>query len=210
MQKMNVMNIKDPAMRTFWTRQVVQVEEELRNSGVYRPKESYIRKKNGEIADFYLRLYRWFTKEASKYIVPTGDYPIWLSISDEHMLQPTDGTVILELEIPADAYLLCNYDAWGYIVNYFYVPTDEEDRRRHEADLARYGIGSDDELFLTAKGNFYPLLKREVMTSWSRVFTLPPRDLLYGLVSTAWEIRSEWVKEIRHYGDVDSSGAGGI
>ena len=193
------MGFSEPGTRIFWTRQAAAIEEELEKTGVYRAKKEYIEKKNDTISEFYLRLYRWYTKEASKYIEPAGEYPIWLSLSEDNMLQPVEGTVILEVEISADRYLLCNYDAWGYIVNYFYVPLDEADRVRHTNELRRYGIGSDDELLLTNKGNFYPLLKREVQQSWSRAFTLKPGNMEMGLVATAWEIRKEWVREIRHY-----------
>ncbi len=198
---MNQMGIREPEKRVFWTRQAVQAAEELQNNGIYRVKKEYIEKKNDTIAEFYLKLYRWYTKEATRYMDITAEYPIWLSMSEENMLQPVEGTVIFELEIPQDQYLLCNYDAWGYIVNYFYVPLDEADRIRHTGELRRYGIGSDDELLLTSKGNFYPLLKREITNSWSRAFTLPPRDPVTGLVATAWEIRKEWVREIRRFDD---------
>ncbi len=196
---MNQMNIREPEKRLFWTRQAAAVEDEIRESGCYRVKQEYIEKKNDTIAEFYLKLYRWYTREASRYTDQAEGYPIWLSLSEDNMLQPVEGTVILEVEIPSDRYMLCNYDAWGYIVNYFYVPLDEDDRNRHDRELKRYGVGSDDELFLTSRGNFYPILKSEVTKSWGRAFTLPPGNLAGGLVGTAWEIRREWVREIRRY-----------
>ena len=197
---MNKMGLFESASRVLWTRQDKAVEEELERTGIYRAKEEYIRKKNDTISDFYLRLYRWYTKEAKKYLAVDGEYPIWLSVTDEMMLQPTEGAVILEVEIPSDQYILCNYDAWGYMVNYFYVPVDDRDREQHQEKLRRYGIATDDELLLTQKGNFYPLLKKELLDSWKRVFTQAPRSTKEGVVATAWEIRREWVKEIRHFG----------
>ena len=196
---MNQMGIPEPAVRRLWSRQSAVAAAELERDGVYRPKEEYIRKKNDTISDFYLKLYRWYTAEAGKYMQTAGSYPVWMSLSEEHMLQPVEDTVIFCMEIPCSEYLLCNYDAWGYVVNYFYVPLNEEDRLRHEQELKKYGVGSDDELLLTQKGNFYPLLKRELTDSWKRVFTLPPRDEIHGAVATAWEIRKEWGKEIRRY-----------
>ena len=190
---------KDPTI--LWTRQVTEVAEELEKTGVYRVKKEYIEAKNDTIADYYLKLYRWFTREAGRYIqIPAGcEYPIWMSVDEASMLRPTEGTVTLKVEIPASEYLLCNYDAWGYCVNYWYVPLDDADKEAHEAELRRYGLSSDDQLFLTDKGNFYPLLKRKVQDSWKRVFTLPPADASAGLVATAWELRREWVKEVMPY-----------
>ena len=40
------------------------------------------------------------------------------------MLQPVEDTVIFKLEVPEEEYILCNFDAWGYVVNYWYVPAD--------------------------------------------------------------------------------------
>lgn len=185
---------------TLWTRQVPEVWQELQASGVYRVKKEYIQKKNGSIADYYLSLYRWYTYEAGKHIrIPEGlEYPIWLCGSEETMLQPIEDTVILKLEVPKEKVLLCNMDAWGYVVNYWYVPLDEEDARKHAEELARYGIREEDELISTSKGNFYPLLKQKIQNSWGRIFTMPPakeEDAVY----TIWDIRREWVKEVQNY-----------
>lgn len=186
---------------TLWTRQVPQVWEELEKTGVYRVKEEYIRKKNDTIADYYLELYRWYTKEARKHIeIPEElQYPVWLCVSEETMLQPTANTVILKIEVPKDKVMICNMEAWGYVVNYWYVPLDDKDEEEHNAELKRYGV-QEDELIRTSKGNFYPLLKKKIVDSWGRVFTMPPANN-NDAVATIWEIRREWVKEVRIYGD---------
>lgn len=46
-----------------WTRQTAEVLKELETTGEYRVKEEYIRKKNGDIAGYYLELYRWYTEK---------------------------------------------------------------------------------------------------------------------------------------------------
>ena len=68
---------------TLWTRQVTQVWQTLQEDGVYFCKEVYIRGKNDTIADYYLELYRWFTREAGKYIAaprsaPTPSGCLWM------------------------------------------------------------------------------------------------------------------------------------
>jgi len=196
---MNAMDIKEEEYLTLWTRQVSEILGEIKDYGVYKVKEEYIRKKNDTISDYYLKLYKWFTGEAKKYIDAKGDYPIWLSVVDEFRLRPVEGTVTLRLRVPSKEVLLCNYDAWGYTVNYFYVPLDEADKARHKDELTKNGLVSDDELFLTSKGNFYPLLKREVVKSWERIFTLKPTDLSACLVAVTWEIKKEWIEEVEYY-----------
>ena len=198
---MNAMGNMENRYMTLWTRQVAEIMKEIDETGVYKVKEDYIRKKNDTISDYYLKLYKWFTREAKKYIEVKAEYPVWLSVSDEVRLRPTEGTVTLKLKIPGKELLLCNYDAWGYTVNYFYGPLDEADKQRHRAELAKYGLASDDELFLTSKGNFYPLLKREVEKSWERIFTLKPDDEKACLVAATWEIKKEWVKCIVNPGE---------
>ena len=51
------------------------------------------------------------------------------------MLQPTEHAIIFEVEIPESEYLICNFDKWGYRVNYFYVPLDEADEKAHMEEL---------------------------------------------------------------------------
>ena len=196
---MNAMDIKEEEYLTLWTRQVSEMLGEIKDYGVYKVKEEYIRKKNDTISDYYLKLYKWFTDEAKKYVDVKGEYPIWLSVADEFRLRPVEDTVTLKLRVPSKEVLLCNYDAWGYTVNYFYVPLDEADKARHKEELTKNGLVSDDELFLTSKGNFYPLLKREVVKSWERIFTLKPTDLNACLVAVTWEIKKEWIEEVEYY-----------
>ena len=186
--------------RRFWTRQRPEVLQELNSSGIYRVKNEYIEEKNGSITDYYLELYRWYTRTARKYlsIPPECEYPIWLSPSEEFMLQPVEDTVILTLDIPEGSYLACNMEGWGYRVNYWYVPLDAEDDRKHREELKRYGIASEDELVTGAKGNFYPSLRRKITDSWERIFTEPARTP-EDAAATAWEIRREWLKGVRYY-----------
>ena len=186
--------------RIMWTRQVPEVWEEIKQHGRYYVKREYIEIKNGTMSDYYLKLYEWYTKEARKYIdIPENlKYPIWLSMEEENMLQPIENTVILKVEIPKENYVICNMDHWGYRVNYWYVPLDVEDEKRHREELEKYGIASDDELILTDKGNFYPMLLRKVKSSWERVLSILPTEK-QDAVATAWELRREWVKEVRSY-----------
>lgn len=184
----------------LWTRQVPEVWQEIEENGVYFVREAYVVEKNDTIADFYLSLYQWYTKAARNYISIPEEYlyPIWLSVSEEKMLQPVENTVILEVEIPDGHFVLCNFDNWGYRVNYWYIPTSAEDEKKHRAELEKFGIASENSLMLSDKGNFYPLLKRKIAQSWDRVFEiLPGSDP--EIVATAWEIRKEWVKEVRFY-----------
>ena len=79
----------------FWTRQHEAVWDELQKTGQYIVKKEYIEAKNDTISEFYLELYEWYTKAARKYIDTPENlkYPIWLSVSEDMMLQPTEHAI---------------------------------------------------------------------------------------------------------------------
>ena len=178
-----------------YTRQRAEVLMELEKNGVYQVKEAHIREKNDSISEYYLDLYRWYTREAAKRVpLPArAEFPIWLFLRKEEKLPLIPGTVVLELEIPKDKVVITEVERWGYRVNYMYIPLDAADEKNHEAELKRYGIGNETALIQTAKGNFYPLLKRKIIASWQRLFA-PPRDsALVVSQGTVWELRKEWL-----------------
>lgn len=181
---------------TGWTRQVPEVAREIEENGIYRVKEEYIRMKNDNIADYYLELYRWYTKKSRAYVaIPEeAEFPIWFSLTEEFRLQPIPRTVVLTVEIPVEEALIIDMEKWDYRGNNMYVPTDASDRKAFEEKLSRYGI-ADETSLVEEKGNFYPALRRELVASWDRLFTMPPKELAKGF-ATSWELRKEWVKEV--------------
>lgn len=185
---------------TVWTRQVPEMLDELEKTGVYRVREDYIRKKNDTIADYYLQLYRWYTTESRRYLdIPQeAEFPIWFSVSDEFMLRQCPGTVVLKMEIPREKLLIIDIKRWEYRGNGMYVPVDDADRDRFHQELERYGIHDETALAESEKGNFYPLLRREILQSWGRLFTMPPEESRTGY-ATAWELKREWIREVYRY-----------
>lgn len=193
----NLYNTNDKVK--LWTRQHNNVLNELEKYGVYRVKKEYILEKMDTISDYYLGLYEWYVKNAAK-IVPLPEgvmYPIWLSISPEMMLQPIDDTIILEIEVDRKDVIYTDVNKWGYVVNYFYLPIDPEDERRHNEELKKFGIGDETSLIMGHKGNFYPLLKNKIIKSWERLFE-PFDDKSTLSQATLWEIKKEWVVDIIH------------
>lgn len=183
----------------LWTRQHKNVLNELEEHGVYRVKKEYILEKMDTISDYYLKLYEWYGRNASKKVAkPEGAiYPIWLSTSSEMMLQPVDNTVVLEIEVDIKNVVYTDVNKWGYVVNYFYLPLNPEDEEKHNAELKKYGISDESSLIRTDKGNFYPLLKSKIIKSWDRLFE--PFDEKNTLSqATLWEIKKEWVVDIVH------------
>lgn len=195
---MNV--ISDGGKIKLWTRQHKGVLKDLEKYGVYRVKKEYIEKKLDTIAPFYLKVYRWYTEKASK-LVPKPEkvqYPIWLSTTKNLMLQPTEDTVVLELEVDKKYVVITDQEKWGYVINYWYVPLDREDERKHNAELKKYGISDESDLSMGSKGNFYPLLRDKIKKSWDRLFDDNIR-LCNLTQATLWEIKKEWIVNVIHY-----------
>ena len=182
---------------TVYTRQSKKVLEELENTGVYRVKEEYIRMKNDSISEYYLRLYRWFAERCRERIdVPQGcSFPIWLSMHDEYRLRNTEDTVCLTLRIPGEKVYVISEYAWGFRVNYMYVPFNLEDERAFNEELKRYGIENEMALVTEAFGNYYPMLKKRIIASWDRVFELEPNSPSDEL-GVCFEIQREWIQNI--------------
>lgn len=189
-------NVKNNKVK-LWTRQHKNVLKEIEEKGEYIVKKDYIKEKNDTIADYYIKLYDWYTSKADKIVSrPEGvSYPIWLSTSKELSLQPVEGTVILVLEVDIRNVVLTNFEKWGYVVNYWYVPINKEDEIKHKEELKKYNIYDESALIMSSKGNFYPLLKNKIINSWERIFEV--NDKNPGMTqATIWQIKKEWIVDI--------------
>ena len=107
------------------------------------------------------------------------------------MLSGDEG-VVFELTLDEEQITDVNIAKWGTILNYSYIPLNEEDKKRHRELLDAYRT-DDVKAFMT---QFYPQIKKEIVESWSRLFDDSVKvgnDLKYGLI---WEIRKEWVTKV--------------
>ena len=175
----------------LWTRQHKNVLKILKEKGNYRVKERYIRKKLDDCADIYLDVYRWLRSEAAKRMKIAEElrYPIWLSTEEELKLPAAEGMVFFELEIPKDQIMIFDMLKWDYIVNYLYLPKDKEDRKRFKEKLEKYSINVESDIYLQ---DFYPRLKKEMTSSWKRLFD-PEIKLSDQKLAVSWELREDWV-----------------
>lgn len=181
----------------LWTRQHKDVLKELEEKSFYYVKKEYILAKNDTISSYYFHLYDWYISHAEK-IVPRPEgvqYPIWLSTSSDTMLQPVEDTVILELEVEREHVVITDFDKWGYVVNYWYVPLDKEDEKKHNEELKKNGIRDESALYMSHKGNFYPMLKNKIIKSWERIFEISEENHVL-TQATLWEIKKEWLVKV--------------
>lgn len=184
------------AKRTVWTKQHEGVLQTLSEHGRYIALKEYILQGKESISSFYFDAYGWYTKKAAAIVPKPEDvhYPIWTSLEPNSVLGLDEGTVSLEIEIDEDLVAEMDYAKWGFVVNYYYIPKDEADNKRHNDLLERYGI-DDPTAYMSG---FYPHIKQEIVKSWDAVFD-KTRFNSIEKVGTIWEIRSEWVRNVRHY-----------
>jgi len=174
-----------------WTRQSAKALKELREEGVFRIKRSHIRKKYGDCSETFMVCYDWLSDEASKLLEkPRGaEGPIWLALRSDFMPCPADNTVVLEMEIEKKNLLVFDVGKWDYILNYWHIPKDENDRLSFRKAMDEKGVRNQSEVMMT---QFYPVLKREIRESWSRLFDENIR-VSKNDQAICWEIRMEWV-----------------
>lgn len=177
-----------------WTKQNENVAKALAETGRYIAKKEYIFRDLEEHAPLVLEVYDWLVKNSPAAPQKPADveYPIWVSTSKEATMLPSEGAVILELEVDPALITRVNIDKWGTILNYSYIPADAADAKRHLQMLEEYRV-SDAKAYMS---QFYPRIKREIQESWRRLFddsVILGSGNSYGNI---WEIRNEWVRNI--------------
>ena len=179
---------------TVWSKQHISVAKTLEESGRYISKREYVVKDLEEHAELVLETYDWLVhKAAQKYEKPDDvTYPVWCSLSHEATMLLSKDTVILELEVDSSLIMPVNINKWGIILNYGYIPENSQDESRHKQLLEDYGT-TDAKAYMTL---FYPEIKREIVSSWDRLFDdniIINNDAVYG---TLWELKREWLKKV--------------
>lgn len=179
---------------TVWTKQNKKVWEELERTGRYTAKRQYIIMDLQEHADLVLEVYEWLVRNSPDAGNRPSDvqFPVWVSFSKESTMMEEAGSVILELELDAAKVTPVNIAKWGAILNYSYIPADAGDAVRHQRLLLDYGI-SDAKAYMS---RFYPQIKREIVSSWSRLFDSGIQVGSEASYGNIWEVRREWVKKV--------------
>lgn len=194
-------------MRTYtlWACLSPHAFGELTKTGTYRFSREELNAQCGIAAEYCDRMYRWYTRTAGKFTSIPEDciYPIWLAPAKDRLLTDEQAPVFLKLDVPEACVLRCNLSAWEYRMSCRYIPTSAEDDLAHVQEMERWGAGSDEALINTHRGNFFPHLRMKIQNSWNRVFT--QLNVAPGLIAfTAWELRREWIEEIRMEVQADS------
>lgn len=189
----------------LWTRQDKRCLPILEKKGRFTNTEYYLREKFGDITPFFTELYDWFVKNAEQKVKKPAyvKYPIWCSVAEEYMLRPTETEVVLEIEKNEDEVVYFDGTRWDLVLNYMYIPENEEDDRAYAAHLKKLGVKDRHSFVKGAEGFLFPEEKKKVLDSWYRVFEVGEWDY-FRIQANIWEIRQEEVVRIYTMEDMPS------
>lgn len=186
----------------LWTRQDRRMLEDLEKQGVFYVKRKYIEEKNEDLSEYYLRLYDWFVRAASKR-VPQPEhkgYPIWCSISEEYMLRGIAGNILIKLCVEANRIIYFDSPKWDMVLNHMYLPENEADEEAFSRLLKSRGIKNSFQLLDESHRRFYPDLADRLIRSWDRIFDIKEWNIFY-VQANLWEIRPEDIISVEEYRD---------
>lgn len=180
-------------LMTVWTKQHKNILRTLQESGRHIVEKAFLEEKYGDMTPYMAELYGWYVQKAAAIVAKPDDvfYPVWVSLDHQSALKNDPDTVVLELLIDDSQVIKVDYDKWGAIVNYMYVPESAEDDQAHQELLASYGI-DDSQAYMS---NFYPMVKKKIIKSWERLFE-PGEGSSDVQMGTIWEIQKDWIRNI--------------
>ncbi len=178
---------------TLYSTQSNIVLETLKNEGVYYVKMEYVDKKYNEVSKIFKTAYTFFNEHASK-ILPKpveAESAIW-GFSDSMWAVPHSDSSLLTLSIPKSEVIAFDQRIFSKILNLEFVG-DEKETLAFNEKLKKYGVKDTLEIFNTS---FHPLLKREILKSWEKLFEqkeFESKYIQYGF----WKLLPEYIINIK-------------
>jgi len=175
----------------MWTSKEDIVLETLERDGVSFVKKEYIDKKYGEAAWIFKIAYGFFCKEALKRVPKPekAESLIWIFADEEAVFKNT-GNTLLKLSIPKEEIIFFDLRDWSKILNLCFLGSEEEENE-FKNKLKSQGVKDNLTLINTP---FYPLLKKELIDSWKKLFDKQNLCKKY-IEGAVWRLKKEWVIE---------------
>lgn len=179
----------------LFTAQAQVVLDAIERDGRSRVKREFVQRKYGSEAWVFQQAYSFFAQNAPRYVErPDGaESGIWC-FRDWHWAVAGTGCKLIELAVPRENAVLFDLRIWNRMLNLEYIGADEADQASFEQRIAGMGMKSAAEAFSTS---FYPVVKREILQSWQRLFAsaenCPDSYVQAGL----WELRKEWIVSVQ-------------
>lgn len=186
----------------LYTRQHENSIFEISRKGEMTNKEIFVRLHMGPDASYFMERYRTFVKLAERIVPrPEGtEYPIWTSISKNNCLKPIPGSIVYCLQVPKEEIIYLDGLKWDYVLNYLYVPLDEDDNRQHQIELRQRGIETEHFIINGKYKGMFPDLESKIQNSWKRIFDIDEWNE-FVVQANLWHIKEDWITRILHLGD---------
>lgn len=180
----------------LYTSQNTIIIERLKETKRYVVKSKFIQDKYGEVAPVFSQAYSWYHHHARSLVPPPEDAKsaIW-TFTDIKYLDNHEDAVLMELSVPIDNVIFFRMSDWNKVLNLQFLGSEIE-VKQYKDKLKKFNIAYEGDVFNTS---FYPILKRELLTSWEKLFQydewikrtkeLPFEDIQGGI----WEIKASWV-----------------
>jgi len=194
----------------LWTIQNHSAYGEFLKTGVLTANESHL-----FCEDNFLIAYDWMVKKMKdkRLHPPVGiDYPIWAWYQWEGKRKRRDmresgyakrGEKMVQLTIEVDDkdVLLSDFDLFHYVLNYWYLPSDEQDDICFEEEYKARGYLWHDLKDSSIQSKEMIILREKIVRSWDKIFELNREDddWLYGsnnkksIQAAFWQLRLEQV-----------------
>lgn len=159
----------------LWTVQGYDAWLRMQQTGVLRADADYVWKE-------FVPAYNWLVAQMEVCIGPRPpgvEYPIWAwyqysgvrrkkpDLRSSGYLSKGERGVLIEFDIQDDLVLLSNFDMWHYVLNYWYLPTGEQDSADFDAELHAHGLSPH-----RTKPLLDPVYHRRIVDSWNLIFDL--------------------------------------
>lgn len=187
----------------LWSIQTELAWERLRNVG-------YLRTDLAFVDVYFADAYRWLAEQMQERLgpPPSGvEFPVWAWAQYDGVKKPRPDLrqaghlprgqigILLECDCPAQDVLLSDFLTWHFVLNNWYLPTDQEDELAFEAKWGE---------IVTKDATCAPLKQ----ASWQRVLDLDwcdpageytsPRHAKI-IQATLWELRLSQVQSARRF-----------
>ena len=193
----------------LWTVQSIAAWHALQLSGHLRGDPRYIE-------DDFLSAYIWMAKQMHERLgfrPSENSLPVWAWYqwqgakrqkpdlrSGGHLPKGERG-VRIEIELGDSLVLLSDFELWHYVLNYWYLPSSEEEGEAFELELAKHRLS-----FFKTKPLPSPVYHKKIEESWTRIFNtewaeegLACTKAEKSLQATFWELSLDHVKSVREF-----------
>ena len=196
----------------LWTIQSYTAYESMLKTGLLTASE-----KDLFCKDEFKFAYDWIAmKMKEREIIPSQETnsPVWAWYQWEGNRKRRDmregghakrGEKIVQLtiEVPDEDVLLSDFDLFHYVLNYCYLPVDEQDDVSFEEEYKSLGLTWHDLQDFSIQSHDMVQLREKITSSWNRIFELKKKDdnWLYGendkksIQATFWKLRLDQVKK---------------